>query len=422
MAQHRESTPSMDTESCTEEEMDLFLTDVTTDDGCFRRRGTKLAVYLLVGSCILVVLTYIVSPSAFVSAAHSRRKPSSTDLTQSKQVSVHSYQLSATNTTNKDPEMSAEWGQLISLVDSGGAQGQAVTAGSIVTATGQDTEAARTSSTTPASAAASTEPWTWTSTQTTSTVTETPPWAPAPSSPSLYCWEYVFDASEVALAKAQLLYHASIFQCNEFDVFSLEKQLLGGGPDGEVHTTIVPGPGAVPKYVSREGAPAVRVIVNQPLFARIWDRINKLGRFYDVDWVVKVDADAVFLPERLRPHLAWKNINRDALVWFKNCEAASWTTLQGPLEVFSHGAIDSFFANRWKCSVDESTNGAEDWFMAHCLESNGVTGTLDTELLNDNYCNNAIKICDCSWGERSAYHPCKDVPSYLACRNVAMGS
>lgn len=399
MAKHTESMPSMDTEACSEE--DQLLAEAS-EGGCLRKKGTKLAVFSLAGLFVVAAFTYVVAPSAIVSSSEEPRHGKRRELIHSEQVNVPSHQVSDPGTTKVDPTRDAEWGRLISLFDNTGA------------AAASATDALTTISPTQA--------WTWTSTQTTSTVTETPPWDPPQTSPNLYCWEYVLSDTEVSLAKAQLLYHASIFECNKFDVFSLTKELLGDGPDGEVYTTIVPGPGAVVKQISRDGAPPTRVIVNAPLFSRIWDQVNKLERFFDADWIVKADADAVFLPERLRPHLAWKNINRDALVWFKNCQATSWSTLQGPLEVFSHGAIDSFFKNKWKCSMDESTNGAEDWFMAHCLEAQGIQGTVDTELLNDNYCHNDIQVCDCSWGDRSAYHPCKDVPSYLNCRNIALGT
>merc|ERR1712238_522172 len=45
--------------------------------------------------------------------------------------------------------------------------------------------------------------------------------------------------------------------------------------------------------------------VNTGMFIQVWKAIGEANVYQNYDWVVKVDADAVFVPERLQERIQW---------------------------------------------------------------------------------------------------------------------
>merc|ERR1712187_632822 len=76
-------------------------------------------------------------------------------------------------------------------------------------------------------------------------------------------------------------------------------------------------------------------------------RRNKLTE--TSDWVVKVDADAVFLPERLTNMLQGYKVPEGGL-YMENCEKVMFGFF-GHLEVVSHDGFDTFLNNLETCKA-----------------------------------------------------------------------
>merc|ERR1711972_1229851 len=63
--------------------------------------------------------------------------------------------------------------------------------------------------------------------------------------------------------------------------------------------------------------------MNTPIFMKLWRQVIHDGMFRRTDWTVKVDADAVFLPGRLRAILltpAHRGANDGNGMFSNNCQ------------------------------------------------------------------------------------------------------
>merc|ERR1719362_2288610 len=123
-------------------------------------------------------------------------------------------------------------------------------------------------------------------------VPKIPTWLPAPSAgTSLYCWALMVATSyERGLLAGQYKQHASIFACNEFEVYS------------NMSVDLVPGlkSKAVTVNLQCKYGGEFKTALNTPIFITVWSQVVEDARYLEHDWTAKVDADAVFIPERLR--------------------------------------------------------------------------------------------------------------------------
>merc|ERR1712087_64713 len=76
--------------------------------------------------------------------------------------------------------------------------------------------------------------------------------------------------------------------------------------------------------------------INSNIFIAAWKAIKDEGVWASKDWTVKVDADAVFLPTRLRDYLGKVEVTENG-IYLENCKYVSYGFF-GSLEVLSHGA------------------------------------------------------------------------------------
>lgn len=105
---------------------------------------------------------------------------------------------------------------------------------------------------------------------------------------------------EPALLAEQSRQKVGIYGCDEHVVFSNTTRILDkGNASSPVDITIVRGSLAV-QYGGRWGT-----ALNTGVFNKVWLHISHMQRYRYFDWVVKVDPDAVFFPERLRQVLAY---------------------------------------------------------------------------------------------------------------------
>merc|ERR1719384_1965074 len=105
---------------------------------------------------------------------------------------------------------------------------------------------------------------------------------------------------ELELLKEQYNKGVGVFACPGNDVFSDVEVSLGEGystvkvtdSENEFH------------LVKRK---KTKTWVNTGMFKQVWKKIDEIGAWKDFDWVIKLDADAVFVPWRLQKAPRHKN-------------------------------------------------------------------------------------------------------------------
>jgi hypothetical protein len=230
--------------------------------------------------------------------------------------------------------------------------------------------------------------------------------------PSLFCWSYTQTSGyEWDTVCQQREHRFSIFNCNDWAVFTLEPKEIGPG----AQSTAIYGP---PAPVGTQ--PGGQLILNTDLFLRAWQKIKEGGQFKKNQWTVKVDVDAVFFPDRLRDHIKWKGNPWHTKAYFKNCQ--QFNSMQGPLEVYSQAAMDAFFGGFDNCKWSIHGNFGEDIFMQHCMPMLGINPLIDWDLIADQYCGTLPYTCACAGPEtwKAALHPCKSTDTWLNCHKISI--
>merc|ERR1711920_130355 len=157
-------------------------------------------------------------------------------------------------------------------------------------------------------------------------------------------------------------------------------------------------------------------IKNTDVFAKVWDDVKGGGEYLKHSWTVKVDADAVFSPDRLRIKLQ-KYIKPppQTALYFHNIDFKF--NFMGALEVMSKEAVDIFLNGVDDCLKHIGTDGGEDYFTMQCLDALGVGHMSDFSLLDDKYTHghgwNLFDVGPCTHQSIVAFHPYKHVNSWM---------
>jgi len=233
---------------------------------------------------------------------------------------------------------------------------------------------------------------------------------------SLFCFMVVRTVGyEPALATQMYWKKASIFECEENAVYS------NGGvvQVGEITSVEIHADTVKMGNLSKAGT-TTSSWLNTVIFMEAWELVLADGRWWQHEWTVKVDPDAVFFPWRLKvklyPFYRAGDFNGPAL-FVGNCDR-SWhggppkLKLFGSLEVFSRNALGMYKANGQQCKDNLDWEGwGEDFFMQNCMEMLQVGKVNGVSFLGDARCYYA----PCSDPSKVAYHDFKDVGSYFAC-------
>jgi len=233
-------------------------------------------------------------------------------------------------------------------------------------------------------------------------------------SPSLFCWSLFQPTSyEMAVIQNQLKQGIGIFQCDGYVTLSTaEPTFVGTDPDGGDVTSLHVDMAEI--TVSVDGTAG-----NAALFINCWNVIIQDGRWNNYAWTVKVDPDAVLLPDRFRQHLAPHELES---VFVLNCNAypdsPEFPMMYGSLEIFSWKAISSYGQNMWLCMRDMSEFiplWGEDRFMKKCMDRIGVGAIQDFSVIGDGVCTGV----DCGSTYNAAFHPFKSVDGWQQCWDTA---
>lgn len=300
-----------------------------------------------------------------------------------------------------------------------------------------------TTATTTSSTQTATSTWTGTSTTKTSTTRTTSTSTVTPSTtstvtttstftttyhsvPTLFCFTVMrVNSYELNNVRTAIAKKTSIFACDDYILFSDQKftvqpgvpvpgwsdlQLIEG--IAPVETTVLNHDLATqPKAGSLEG------ILNTQIFMQAWHQVNEDGRFRMHDWTIKVDPDAVFLPQRLVPDLQeLAPASSSPNFYLVNCKISFG--LFGAVEVFSRVALENYLAGEERCKTElDWTIMGEDLWMKRCLDLLGVQHDDDFHILSDGYCSEQASPCQSG---KVAFHPFKSALSYLQCYTEAI--
>jgi len=241
---------------------------------------------------------------------------------------------------------------------------------------------------------------------------------------SLFCFTLMRPGGiEETLMRSQLNHTAGIFLCDSYAVLSNVTLNLASA-SSQIVTTEDLGVGSLDWEV---GGPH-NTALNSKIFETVWRRISADARFRQSEWTVKVDADAVFLPPRLREsvtrYLDLSNSRPVDPVYFNNCQGG----LQGPLEVISVGGMEALSAGFERCHaalVQEFVSMyGEATFLKRCLELLGVDHADYFSLLSDPACprpghdDDAGSALSCEAGS-VAFHPVTSSAKYFDCLRQA---
>jgi hypothetical protein len=255
------------------------------------------------------------------------------------------------------------------------------------------------------------------------------PWAASkpPPGTSMFCFTaYVEDTGstrknyELELLQIQYGYNTGIFACDSQMVFS------------DIELTSFPGITTVkvdaPQIAKRK---STGTWINAPFFANGWEAIGKDGRWADYDWTIKIDPDAVFLPDRLKLKLSGQEVTEKG-VYFTNCEHVKFGFF-GNLEVVSKAAFSNLLDGLDECRADPKVNNktfGEDLFMQMCMEKMGVSNVEDFYVTTDDACDAIARVAktpgvekkvtlpNCKMGT-PAFHPLKMPSDYIECLAMA---
>jgi hypothetical protein len=211
--------------------------------------------------------------------------------------------------------------------------------------------------------------------------------------------------------KNQLRKRTGIFACNDFAVISDHKESLGLASTGcsEVWTWVNK-VAQVPAGVLGVKGATTNSWLNTQVFIQAWDTLMTSNQLWAHDWVVKVDPDAIFLPERLRPKLA----PHKGPMFLLNC---NWNgpKIFGALEVFSVPAIQTYFRQIGICKGLDWHGWGEDMYMQECMKTLQIPAIEDYAVVADDRCGNA----PCTDSARAAFHAFKNIVAWNGCWTAA---
>lgn len=230
---------------------------------------------------------------------------------------------------------------------------------------------------------------------------------PVPQMPqrnhSLYCVASMLPwGGELALLKMQYAKKASLFGCEGFDVYSNVIVNLGGVQTRMVYTDLHCNWG--------------KTVLNTKVFVHFWNQVIKDGRFMDFTWTVKMDPDAVFLPNRLHDVVRGKDHamanDGDGMI-LNNCVYG----MHGPVEVVSRRALQTYGDRTEECNPVLRWAPQEDVFLWNCMKKLGVVPKNQFDLLAEDHCHSP-QWWTCKEGF-VAFHPFKQVKAWEGCLDRA---
>jgi len=232
---------------------------------------------------------------------------------------------------------------------------------------------------------------------------------------------------EIALLRMQYERKLGVFSCPGYDVFSDANVNIGQGYDA----IKVDDPLNEFHLVKRKKS---KTWVNTGMFKQVWKKISEKGTWANFDWVIKLDADAVFVPWRLQKVLSMQPVSWTG-TYVENCAGVQYGFF-GNVEVLSHKAFETLNDNIDSCSQNIKWASmratpwgpiGEDLFAQKCMDSKGVSKIQNFDMSVDGVCpevkkkwgkspksSKALKV-DCAQVTAPVMHPFKEKDAWIEC-------
>jgi hypothetical protein len=237
--------------------------------------------------------------------------------------------------------------------------------------------------------------------------------------PTIFCFSLIRPASyEEDLMRAQIAAGAGMFACDAFTVLSPSELSLGvlRKTKQEVKTVYTE---PAPVGISKDGTAA-----NTQIFFNAWDAIKQEGKYEKYAWTIKMDPDAVLIPDRVRVKFMSRWLNGfERKVYFANCnrfaDAPEFPMMYGAMEVLSQAATKLYLEEGYKCMSMPYQDWGEDLYLAKCLrEVLGVERIFESTMVGDSRC-----MGGACWDHAfSAFHEFKNVEGWFGCWNTTAGA
>jgi len=228
---------------------------------------------------------------------------------------------------------------------------------------------------------------------------------------SLLCFTLILPHGiELELLSWQHEQNASIFGCEEWEVYSNESvELVPSINTTKVEGMLMHCQPSMPNHT----ASGPYHCLNAQIFMEVWKKVITQGRFVHYSWTVKVDADTVFLPARLRPLLRHTEEPSSGLLMVSGCKS---TEDRWPIEVLSRSAVQAYSIGWVRCvEGGESTNQIvpEAQFMERCLS--GILHVHHEHLHASKPSCFASNLLNCSTGRSAAFNHFRSPSEYQKC-------
>jgi len=212
---------------------------------------------------------------------------------------------------------------------------------------------------------------------------------------SFYCLMVVLpNTDEMKLLGVAKANNVSIFGCDAHSVYRAWQTNAAGWDTGET------------------------TVINTAVFLQVFKWVHEDRLYLNYDWTIKVDADCVFMPDRLRSHMWALRPPPDTAIYLKNnhMDGLGNQGFLGAVEVFSKKAMQIYMDNDDACGKFLGTNSGEDGYFKGCMDALGVGFMLDGNMFIPNY-----DTATCTNGMYAAYHPLKFPTHYQRCLDIAQG-
>merc|ERR1712228_292224 len=172
-----------------------------------------------------------------------------------------------------------------------------------------------------------------------------------PLGQNLYCFSVytenigkVAQNHELELLNIAAERNAGIFACEQWDVFSDVSVPI----DSKGYVTIkVEDTYNEFHQLKRKDS---GTWVNWALFYQVWIKVREVAKWQSADYTIKVDADAVFIPQRLRTWLSTKPGDSPHGLYYENCPNVQYG-------FFAQRCMDHHYVDKIE-AFDVTTDGA----------------------------------------------------------------
>jgi len=227
--------------------------------------------------------------------------------------------------------------------------------------------------------------------------------------PSMFCWALVLPrGEEPALLLRQLREGVGIFSCDaHLSVSNASLKIAFGSAANRLKTAVIEA------YLFTPLGGKYFTALNSPVFIKAWHAVFQDGQYRNYDWTLKLDADAVFVPDRVRTLLGDHCSGGRG-----DCRAKYLANfggdVHGPVEALSGQAMERYASGEARCrdQVDYSDKG-EDWYLALCMDLLDIPGEEEPRLLSDWHLDQGFPSpCDTL---HATFHPFKTWDYYSRC-------